>query len=66
MRAPAINRKISHQNRSKDGAKTQAILMTLFKSAVLQKLNPVEAVLALAKKSIDANAPVQVDLQLAN
>ena len=37
--------------------------MTLFKSAILQKLNPVEAVLALVKKCIDINAPVQVDLK---
>ncbi len=63
MRTPAINRKISHQNRSQEGAKTQAILMTLFKSAGLQKLNPVEAVLALARKCIDSDSPVQVDLQ---
>ncbi len=66
MRTPAINRKISHQNRSQEGARTQAILMTLFKSAVLQKMNPVEAVLALAKKRIDIDAPVQVDLQTTN
>ena len=63
MRTPAINRKISHQNRSQEGARTQAILMTLFKSAILQKLNPVEAVLALVKKCIDIDAPVQVDLK---
>ncbi len=66
MRAPAKNRKISHQNESQEGAGTQAVLMTLFKSAVLQKVNPLEAVLALAKKSINANAPGQLDLQLAN
>lgn len=66
MRTPAINRKISHQNRSREGARTQAILMTMFKSAVLQKLNPVEAVMALAKKVLDPNAQVKVDLKLAN
>ncbi len=66
MRTPAINRKISHQNRSREGARTQAILMTMFKSAVLQKLNPVEALLALAKKVLDPNAQVKVDLKLAN
>ena len=64
MRTPAINRKISHQNRSQEGAETQAILMTLFKSAVLQKLNPVETVLAMTQKSIDPNASVQIDLQI--
>ena len=53
MRNPAINRKISHQNRSMDGAKTQAILMSLFKSATLQNTNPIETILAMAKQSID-------------
>jgi len=66
MRTPAITRKISHQNRSQEGARTQAILMSLFKSALLQKLNPVEAVLALIKKCIDPNAQVKVELQIAN
>jgi hypothetical protein len=59
MRKPAINRKISHQNRSSAGAKTQAILMTLFRSAELQKLNPVETVLTMAKQSIDENASIE-------
>ena len=59
MRKPAINRKISHQNRSARGAKTQAILMTLFRSAELQKLNPVEVILTMVKRLIDHNASVQ-------
>ncbi len=66
MRAPAINRKISHQNRSKNGAFTQAVFLTLFKSALLQKLNPVETVLNISKKSIDKNAPVQIDLKMVD
>jgi hypothetical protein len=65
MRKPAINRKISHQNRSNTGAKTQAILMTLFRSAELQKLNPVDVVLAMAKQSIDEKASVENNFKLA-
>jgi len=65
MRKPAINRKISHQNRSNRGAETQAILMTLFRSAELQKLNPVEVVLAMAKQSIDENAALENDFKMA-
>ena len=65
MRKPAINRKISHQNRSNTGAKTQAILMTLFRSAELQKLNPVEVVLSMAKQSINENALAEYDFKMA-
>jgi hypothetical protein len=59
MRQPAINRKISHQNRSDRGAKTQAILMTLFRSAELQDLNPVEAILTIVKRLIGHNVSLQ-------
>lgn len=59
MRKPAINRKISHQNRTDSGAKTQAILMTLFKSADLQKRNPYESVLEMAKAAIDPTTSVE-------
>ena len=65
MRKPAINRKISHQNRSNMGAKTQAILMTLFRSAELQKLNPVDVVLAMAKQSIDEKASIENSFKMA-
>jgi transposase len=51
-RKPVITRKISQQNRSDAGAKAHAILMTLFRSAELQGLNPVDYVLALTKASI--------------
>lgn len=54
MRRPAISRKISQQNRSNQGAEAHAIFMTLFRSAELQGLNPVEAVLHLAKKMLQA------------
>jgi hypothetical protein len=46
MRSAVMTRKISQQNRSRRGADTQAILMTLFRSLQLQKQNPVEALLA--------------------
>jgi hypothetical protein len=57
MRKPVLTRKVSQQNRSKQGAKTHAVLMTLFRSAELQEKNPVETILTLAK-TIIAKAPV--------
>ncbi len=39
MRPAVLTRKISQQNRSEDGAKAHAILMTLFRSAELQGFN---------------------------
>ena len=45
IRNPVLTRKeVSQQKPSKDGAKTQAILMSLFRSAQLQGLNPIETV----------------------
>lgn len=52
MRKPVLTRKISQQNRSDQGAKTQAVLMTLFRSAELQGKNPIETVLSMAKHAI--------------
>jgi hypothetical protein len=54
MRPAVLTRKISQQNRSADGAKAHAILMTLFRSAQLQGLNPVEHVLQLARTTLEA------------
>lgn len=65
MRKPVITRKISHQNRSGQGAKTHAILMTLFRSAELQKLNPVEWVLANTKIAIETNQQYEIDFDMA-
>jgi hypothetical protein len=65
MRKPVITRKISQQNRSDKGAKTQAILMTLFRSAELQNLNPVEVVLSLIKNQIDTNKAVENEFKIA-
>ena len=64
VRGPVITRKISHQNRSDAGAKTQAVLMSLFKSAVIQKLNPVDVVLDMAKKHIDKNITIDNELKM--
>ena len=52
IRKPVMTRKISQQNRSDQGAKAHAIFMSLFGSAELQGLNPVEKVLGDAKALI--------------
>jgi len=53
MRKPVLVRKVSQQNRSDEGAKTQAILMSLFRSAELQAHNPVEMILTMAKMAVE-------------
>jgi len=58
MRIPVSTRKVSQQNRSEEGAKTQSILMALFRSAQLQGHNPVETVLSIAKMALAARSPV--------
>ena len=60
MRKPVLTRKVSQQNRSDDGAKTQSILMSLFRSAELQGQNPVESILSIAKSSLQARSPQDV------
>jgi len=59
LRKPVLIRKVSHQNRSEQGAKTQAILMTLFRSAELQGDNPIETIFAAAQNAIASKIPVQ-------
>ncbi len=56
MRPAVLTRKVSQQNRSMDGAKAHAILMSLFRSAELQGHNPVEYVLEVVKRSIPGKA----------
>jgi transposase len=53
-------RKVSQQNRSSRGAKTHAILMTLFRSAQLQGLNPVDHVLQMARTSISSESTATI------
>lgn len=65
MRKPVITRKISQQNRSEQGAKTQAILMTLFRSAEIQGKNPVETLLSWAKDSISNDLSFEDNLKMA-
>ena len=65
MRKPVQTRKISQQNRSITGAKTQAILMTLFRSAELQGKNAVETVLSVVKAVIADQLTHDDALQLA-
>lgn len=64
MRKPVMTRKISQQNRSEQGAKTQAVLMSLFRSAELQGLNPVETILSNAKNAIDYNILIEENCNL--
>jgi len=57
MRKPVLTRKVSQQNRSQNGANTQAILMSVFRSAELQGYNPVEIILSIAKSALVARSP---------
>lgn len=52
IRRPSISRKISQQNRSDRGALAHAIFMTLFRSAELQGLNPVDTIILEAEAAI--------------
>ena len=65
MPKPVITRKISQQNRSDQGTKTQAIFMTLFRSAELQGRNPVETIMVAAQDAIADKAVAENDLKLA-
>ena len=65
MRKAVLCRKVSQQNRSEKGAVTQAVLMTLFRTAELQKQNPVEAVLAAAKTAITSRKTEVPEFKLA-
>ena len=65
MRKPVITRKISQQNRSNQGASAHAVLMSLFRSAELQGLNPIEWVLLQAQKTILANHKQKTALKMA-
>ena len=65
MRKPVTTRKVSQQNRSEQGAKAQAILMSLFRTAELKGQNPIEVVLSLAKSALAGNAFVQEFFKLA-
>ena len=61
MRPAVLTRKVSQQNRSLDGAKAHAILMSLFRSLQLHGHNPIEEVLRLAHDAI-AGKPLLLPL----
>ncbi len=58
-------RKVSQQNRSSQGAKTHAVLLSHFRTADLQQLNPLDYVMQLAKTAI-AGTPARTDTAAAN
>ena len=60
MRKPVLTRRVSQQNRSDEGAQTQAILMSLFRTAELQAQNPLETILTMAKMTIEKKDPIPV------
>ena len=55
MRKPVLFRRRCQQNRSDNGSAAQEVLMTIFRTAELQGLNPVEYVETLAKQKISEN-----------
>ena len=57
MRVAVHTRKVSQQNRSELGAKTHAILLSLFRTAQLQKLNPIDYVMQLARDALTTQIP---------
>ena len=65
MRKPVITRKISQQNRSETGAEAHAIFMSLFRSAELQGLNPVDKVLSDAKDKLERTENENFNFKLA-
>jgi len=65
MRKPVTTRKVSQQNRSEQGAKTHAVLMSLFRTAELQGNNPVESVLALAEIALGKAKNPEQEIRLA-
>jgi len=65
MRKALLCRKVSQQNRSEKGAVTQAVLMSLFRTAEPEKKNPVEAVPAAAKQAIMCDNNAEAEFELA-
>jgi hypothetical protein len=65
MRKAVLCRRVSQQNRSEQGAKAQAILMSLFRTAELQGLNPLESVFSKAQKAIEKNERSQINFKKA-
>jgi len=64
MRTAVHTRKVSQQNRSLQGAKTHAILLSLFRSAQLPGLHPIEYLLKLARAAIAGESTTDTPGQL--
>jgi hypothetical protein len=60
MRKPVVARKVCQQNRSDRGAKTHAVLLSLFRTAEMQGRHPVEYIITLTKAAI-AGKYIQLD-----
>ncbi len=56
MRVAVHTRKVSQQNRSIEGAKTHAIFLSHFRTADLQKLNPIDTVMQLAQTTLQGKS----------
>lgn len=65
IRKPVTTRKISQQNRSDKGAEAHAIFMSLFRSAELQGLNPVDKVLTDIKNMVKRTEKENINFKLA-
>lgn len=65
MRKPVITRKVSQKNRSEQGTKAQAVLMSLFRTAELKEQNPIETVLCLAQSALADNTLTHETLKFA-
>ena len=57
MRVAVHTRMVSQQNRSIEGAKTHAILLSHFRTANLQKLNPIDYVMQLSRSALATQTP---------
>lgn len=66
MRRPVLTRKVSQQNRPEQGVNTQAILMTLLRSAKLEGANPVENLLAYSKNALTVKTPSALAYKIAS
>jgi hypothetical protein len=65
MRVAVHTRKVSQQNRSSQGATTHAILLSHFRTADLQHLNPLDYVMQLTKTA-SATTPAHTDTAATN
>ncbi len=60
MRVAVHTRKVSQQNRSIEGAKAHAMFLSLFRTANLQKRNPIDYIMQLAHTSLRENSTASI------